>query len=347
MRRRTLIQSSSLLAISAIAAGALGSCNQQPSASSDEQSATSEQSAGGKGAKPLRVGLIPWIGWSEAHLADVKGFFKEEGIEVEQVLFQSVTDVNTAILSDQVDLVWVVAGDLVVLSETKPGLKFIYASDYSGEVDAIVGRNIAKPEDIAGKKLAREEVPYEVVFVAKFLESLGLTSEDVNVVPLTAADGAAALVAENLDAVATYEPFVSNALKASDENTILFTAAGSNIIINGLAAPESVLSDRRSEVLSYLRAIEKGNQFRASSPEEANKIIGEWVGISDKEVAALTPKITKMDVAENKKVAFSNDPKLNIAGSIDSAGPILVAAKQAKSATPGAELVDGSLIGEL
>jgi NitT/TauT family transport system substrate-binding protein len=343
MRRRTLIQSSSLLAISALATGVLGSCNQKTSDSTREQAAGGGSEAGA----PLRVGLIPWIGWGEIHLADVQGFYKEEGVNVEQVLFQSVSDVNTAMLSGQIDLVWLVAGDLVVLTETKPGLKFIYASDYSGEVDAIVGRNLDKPEDIAGKRLGREEVPYEIVFVAKFLESVGLTTKDVTVVPLTAADGAVALVAENLDAVATYEPFVSNALKASDDNKILFSAAGSNIIINGLAAPEAVLKDRRSDVLAYLRAIEKGNQFRASNPDEANKMVGEWIGVSDKEAADLMTKVTKLDIAENKKVAFSADPKLNIAGSIDSAGPILVEAKLAKSATPGAELVDGSFVNEL
>ncbi len=346
MRRRTLIKSSSLLVIAALSTSALGSCNQRASESTGEQPDNSASSGNGIGA-PLRVGLIPWIGWGEIRLAEVKGFYKEEGVEVEQVMFQSVSDVNTAMLSGQIDLVWLVAGDLVVLSETKPGLKFIYASDYSGEVDAIVGRNIAKPEDIAGKKIGREEVPYEIVFVAKFLESLGLTTADVNVVPLTAADGAVALVAANLDAVATYEPFVSNALKASDKNKILFSAAGSNIIINGLAAPEAVLKDRRADVLAYLRALEKGNQFRASNPDEANKIVGEWIGVTDKEAADLMTKVTKLDLAENKKVAFSADPKLNVAGSIDSAGPILVSAKLAKSATPGAELVDGSLISEL
>ncbi len=341
MRRRTLIKSSSLLAISALTVTTLGSCNQRASDS------TSDRAASVEGKAPLRVGLIPWIGWGEIQLAEAKGFYKEEGVDVEPVMFQSVSDVNTAMLSGQIDLIWLVAGDLVVLSETKPGLKFIYASDYSGEVDAIVGRNLAKPEDIKGKKIGREEVPYEIVFVAKFLESVGLTTDDVNVVPLTAADGAVALVAENLDAVATYEPFVSNALKASAENKILFSAAGTNIIINGLAAPEAVLKERRADVLAYLRALEKGNQFRASNPDEANKIVGEWIGVTDKEAADLMTKVTKLDVAENKKMAFSSDPKLNVAGSIDSAGPILVAAKLAKSATPGADLVDGSLINEL
>lgn len=315
----------------------LGSCS-TPATESSAESSNSE---------PLKVALVPWLGWGEAKIAEEKGYFEEEGIEVEQTVFQSVTEVNTAYLSDQVDLAWLVAADLVVLSDTTPGLKFIYASDYSGEVDAVIGRNVNGPADLAGKTIAREEVPYQIVFVDKFLESAGLTKDDVNVVPLTAADGSVALVAENLDAVATYEPFVSNAVKASEDNTVLFTAADSNIIVNGLSAPEELLSERREDVLAYMRALEKANQFREANPEEANQIISDWIEISPEEVADLMSKITQLDIEDNKEIAFAEDNELNAADSISDAGPILVEAGAAKKAVPGEDLVDSSFVNEL
>ena len=206
---------------------------------------------------------------------------------------------------------------------------------------------MASPADLAGKTLAREEVPYEIVFVEKFLEFADLSKDDVNVVPLTAADGSVALVAENLDAVATYEPFVSNALNASDENTILFSAAGTNIIVNGLASSEAFLTERRDDVLAYLRAVEKANQFRDNNQAEAYQIIADWIGVSPEEVADLMGKITLLDAADNKVIAFAADNDLNVADSIDSAGPILVEAGVAKQAIPGEELVDGSFVAEL
>lgn len=334
MRRRTLLKSSALVALSAAAAATLGSCNQETAES-------------GSGKAPLRAALVPWLGWGETKIAEVQGFFEEEGIEVEQIVFQSVSEVNSAFLSGQVDLLWAVAADLVVLSDTTPGLKFIYAADYSGEVDAIIGRNVASPADLAGKTIAREEVPYEIVFVDKFLESAGLSKDDVNVVPLTAADGSVALVAENLDAVATYEPFVSNALNASVENTVLFTAAGTNIIVNGLAGQEDFLAERREDVLAYLRAIEKANQFREENPEEANQIIADWIEISPEEVADLMGKITVLDIEDNKEIAFNNSNELNAANSISDAGPILVEAGAAENAIPGEELVDASFVNAL
>lgn len=346
MRRRTILRSSALLALSA-ASTVIFSCN-SPTASGPTDTANSDGSAVGSNSNsPLQVALVPWLGWGETKIAEVQGFFEEAGIEIEQTVFQSVTEVNTAFLSGQVDMAWLVASDLVVLSDTTPGLKFIYASDYSGEVDAIVGRNVASPADLAGKTIAREEVPYEIVFVEKFLESAGLSKTDVNVVPLTAADGSVALVAENLDAVATYEPFVSNAVNASDENTVLFTAAGTNIIVNGLAAPEDLLTERREDILSYLQALEKANQFRENNPEEANNIIAEWIEVTPEEVADLMGKITMLDIADNQAIAFSEENDLNAANSISDAGPILVEAGAAKTATPGAELVDGSFVNEL
>lgn len=340
MRIRNLFKSSSLVALSTAAAITLGSCS-NPSDNSADSGATSTD------GEPLKVALVPWLGWGEAKIAEEMGYFEEEGIEVEQTVFQSVTEVNTAYLSDQVDMAWLVASDLVVLSDTTPGLKFIYASDYSGEVDAIIGRNVDDPAELAGKTIAREEVPYQIVFVDKFLESAGLTKEDVNVVPLTAADGSVALVAENLDAVATYEPFVSNAVNASEENTILFTAADSNVIVNGLSAPEALLSERREDVLAYMRALEKANQFREANPEEANEIIAEWIEVSPEEVADLMSKITQLDIEDNKEIAFAEDNELNAADSISDAGPSLVEAGAVKNATPGEDLVDGSFVNEL
>ena len=166
MRRRDIIRSSAFLALGAVSTSIIGSCGKQPSApvvTKDTPSPATSSTA----KTPLKIALIPWIGWGSAHIADVKGYFKEEGIEVKQTVFQTVSEVNTALLSKQMDMSWLVALDLLVLAEKAPDLKFIYASDYSGEVDAIVSHGIKTPADLKGKKIAREDIPYEVVFTNK------------------------------------------------------------------------------------------------------------------------------------------------------------------------------------
>ncbi len=337
MRRRTVIKTSALAALGTVASLGLNSCNPKTSGNAGSNSDSSS----------LKVAMVPWLGWGRSKIAEEKGFFEQEGVNIEHVVFQTVGEVNTALLAGQADLAWLAASDLVILSEKAPGLKFIMACDYSGTVDAIIGRGIDSAEDARGKKFAREDVPYEIVFMTKYLETLGLTEADVEITSLPAADGSAALIAGNVDAAAVYEPFVSNAQKEADDVEVLFTAEGTNIIINGLAGDAVLLGDRREAVLAYLRALEQGMVFTQENPDEANQIIGDWVGLSREENAALMEQIVLLGTAENKEVTFNESNELNVVNSINDAGPILVAAGKVEAALDGTKLIDDSFINEL
>lgn len=337
MRRRTVIKASALLTLGALSATGLNSCGNATQTAAPKDG--SQLPAG-----LLRVALVPWLGWGQAHIAEVKDFFKAEGIEVEQTIFQTVSEANTALLSNKVDLLWAVAADLVVLSQTSPDLKFILVSDYSGDVDGILGTPIKSAEEAKGKTFAREDVPYEIVFMGKYLETLGLTEKDVNIVPLTVPDGAAALVAGKVDAVTLYEPFVSTVFKERSDVEVLFSPAGTNIIINGLIAQGEAIANRRADILAYMRALNRAVDFAKTNPTEAHELIGKWVGLKGEEVTELMTKVDLLDLAENKQVAFNPQNKLNVANSIDSAVPILIGAGKVTKSAPGASFVDASFV---
>jgi NitT/TauT family transport system substrate-binding protein len=346
MRRRDILRSSALLTVSAVATAVLGSCGQQTPPKSESTTPKSDASpaAAATSKAPLRIALIPWIGWGSAHIAEVKGFFKEEGINVEHIAFQTVSEVNTALLSKKIDMSWLVALDLLVLAEKAPDLKFIYASDYSGDVDAIVSNGINSAADLKGKKIAREDIPYEVVFTNKYLASVGLTEKDVKVVSLAVPDAHAAFIAGKVDAATIYEPFVTKALKGRPGSKVLYTAKGSNTIINGLAADSSVLNPRREDVMAYLRAVAKGVKFAAANPKEANEILAKWVGATPEEVTSQMTQVRLMDAATNKSIVFDEKNALNAISSIDSAAPLLMKAGKISKALAGKGLVDGSFV---
>ncbi len=341
MRRRDILRSSALLTMGAVSTSVLGSCGQQ-TAPKDVASPTTAKPAVAKA--PLKIALIPWIGWGSAHLAEVKGFFKEEGIEVQHIAFQSVTEVNTALLSKKIDMSWLVALDLLVLAAKAPDLKFIYASDYSGEVDAIVGNGINSAADLKGKKLAREDVPYEVVFTNKYLASVGLTDKDVKIESLAVADAHAAFVAGKVDAATIYEPFITKALKGRPGSKVLYTAKGSNTIANGLAAESSVLQSRKEDIMAYLRAIEKGMKFAEANPQEANALLAKWTSAAPEEVSAQMPLVRIMNLTANKSIVFDEKNPLNAINSIDSAAPLLVKAGKITKVLAGKDLVDSSFV---
>jgi NitT/TauT family transport system substrate-binding protein len=336
MRRREILRSSALFSIGAVSAALLASCNNQAGQSPSGKSDAAK--------KPLRVGTIPWTGWSALHIAEQKQFFQTEGIEVQQTTFATVSEVNTALLSGQIDLAWLVAADLLVLTEKMPDLKYIYASDYSGDVDAIVGYGINSAADLKGKKLAREDVPYELVFTGNYLDASLLTEKDVEIVSLPVPDATDAFIAGKVDVVVTYEPFIAKALKERPGSTVLYSAKGTNVIPNGLAGAAATLQSRREDVLAYLRAYAKGMAFTQANVAEAHGIIAKWVGVEPAVVAEQMGRIKVLDMAANKSIVFNANDPLNVVKSIDSAGPILARVGKIAQALPGSSLIDSSFM---
>jgi NitT/TauT family transport system substrate-binding protein len=339
MRRRKILQASALFAIGAVSSAALSSCG-----SRNEQSASPKPEAKSISTKPLRVAILPWIGFSRMHLAETQGFFKELGLNVEHVIYQDPTKINEDLVAKKVDLAWLVAVDLLELNAKDPNLKFIKVSDYSGAVDAIVGNGIASPSDLRGKTIARENIPYEVVFVEKYLQSINLTTDDVKIVSMTVSDAAAAFIAGKVDAAAIFEPLVTKSLKERAGSSVLFTAKGSSIIPNGLAGNSQLLNERREEVLAYLKAGDQALKYAAGNVSNSNEVVAKWVGSSVEEIAMQMQQIDLLDISANKSIAFNINNPLNVVASVDSAAPILARAGKSKPAANGKMLTGKDLI---
>lgn len=341
MRRRTIIKSSALFGLGTLGTSIFSSCV-QPNNNPSTNTTTS------KGLKPLRVGLLPWLGWEGLYLADFKKLFAAEGIEVEQTMFKSPTEINDALITGKLDIGGIVGADLFGLTAKVPNIKIIMVTDYSGEVDGILSSNkILKPEDLKGKKIAREDAPYEIVFVGEFLKRGGLTEKDVQIVAMPGEEGAKAFMAGKVDAVATYDPFITTVLKTRKDTKLLFSPKGTSIIANSIAVHGKIIEERRNDVLAYLRAIDKGSKLAKSNQKEANDLMAKWLGLSVAEIIDQRPKVYTLDITENKIVAFNSSNSLNLESSLRLASKILLDSGRIKTIGDAATLIDGSLIKSL
>jgi NitT/TauT family transport system substrate-binding protein len=345
MRRRTLIKSSALFGLGAVGTSLFSSC--VPS-NNDLGTSTNPNTTTSKGLKPLRVGLLPWLGWEGIYYANLKQLFAAEGIEVQQTMFKSPTEVNEALLAGKLDLAAIVAADLFGLTAKVADIKAIAVTDYSGEVDGILSSNkILKPEDLKGKKLSREDTPYQRVFVGEFLKRGGLTEKDVQIVNLTAEEGAKAFMAGKVDAVATFDPFITKALKVRKDAKQLFSPKGTSIIANSIVAHGKVIGERRNDVLAYLRAVDKGSKLAKANQTEANQVMSKWLELSVPEIMDQRTKIYTLDITENKVVAFNSSNSLNLESSLRSASKIILDSGKLKTLVDAANLIDSSLIKSL
>ena len=339
MRRRTIIKSSALFGLGALGASVFSACT-----NSDPNAITTPS----KIITPLRVGVLNWFGCEGMLMADKKNLFEAEGIKVEQKYFPTPTQINDLFLAGKLDVAAMVATDLVILTTQVPNIKTIMVTDYSGDVDGILASNkITKPEDLRGKKIAREDVPYEIVFLGEFLKLGGMTEKDVQIVSMTAEAGAAAFVAGKVDAVATYDPYLGKALKQRKDAKLIFSPKTTSIIPNAIVAHGKVIEERRNDLLAYIRGVDKGLKFSAANRTEADGMMAKWLAVSTAEIADQRSKIYILDIVKNKVDAFNPSSSLNVESSVRSGGQILLENNKVKQLANAATLIDGSLIESL
>ena len=317
------------LFLTAITLGLLIACNTQQTSAPPSQ--------------PLVVASSPWPGFVGHYIAVAKDFYTSEGITVEDRYFQVATDANTALMSGKADLGWTGVPDMLTLTDRQPSLKLIMLSDYSDGADGILARGISKPEDLRGKQIAWEGLPLQAVLLKKYLQSGGLSDKDVKLLTIPAAEAASAFAAHKVDVAVTYEPWLTKASKAG-QGQIIFSSKDTNLIADGLAAQASVIASRRSDILAYLRAVDKGFQFAKSHPQEAATLIAQKLGVSAEEVPALLATVRLFGVQENQTVVFNPSDRLNVIDSIKFAAVTVQETGSAPKSLDPATLYDDSLI---
>ncbi|HEY9642487.1 MAG TPA: ABC transporter substrate-binding protein [Coleofasciculaceae cyanobacterium] len=309
-------------------------CNTQPS------------STQAPSAKPLVVASSPWPGFIGHYIAVAKDFFTAEGITVEDRYFQVATDANTALLSGKVDLGWTGVPDLITMTDREPSLKLIMLSDYSNGADGILARGITDPKELRGKQIAWEGLPLQAVLLKKYLQSGGLSEKDVKLLNIPAAEAASAFAAQKVDVAVTYEPWLTKASKAG-QGQIIFSSKDTNLIADGLAAQAAVLKSRQSDVLAYLRAVDKGVQFAKSNPQEAAALIAQKLGVTAEEVPALLATVRLFGIQDNQAVAFNPSDRLNVIDSIKFAAITVPETGSAPKSLDPTTLYDDALIKQL
>lgn len=330
MHKRTLIRGMIVLLFGCLISLYSVACNpQQPTKLSSS-------------SQPLEVSISPWIGYRGHYLAMAKKLFEAEGITVKERTFQATTDVMTAMAANKVDMAWIGGADVLGLANEIPSLRIIMASDYSNGGDGILGRNISTPAEMKGKKVAREDAPYAMVFLGTYLAKAGLTEKDLTVVSLSAGDAAAAFLAGKVDAATTYEPYLTQA-KAN----IIFTSKDTNAIPIVLMTRSELIKSRKDDLLSYLRAIDKGLAFASSNATEANEIIAKNLGVTPKDVPDQLAGIHPFDIASNKTEAFNPNHPLYLVKSLDSASKMLFDLKRIPKVIDAKTIVDDTLINAL
>ncbi|WP_204150590.1 ABC transporter substrate-binding protein [Leptolyngbya sp. CCY15150] len=200
---------------------------------------------------PLRVAFNLWPGYFPMVLAQERGYFAEQGIEVELSL------VGGTIMSDfregRYDGLAMTIGNAITTAPEQP-IRIVMALDDSMGADAVVASSeIEAIADLQGQSVGATLGGFGELFLEQMLDSVGLSREEVTFVESDPSEVPEELGDRLIQAGHTWEPHVSRAVEQG--NRILFTSAETpGLITDVVFFKESVISDRPDDVRAFVRA---------------------------------------------------------------------------------------------
>lgn len=248
-------------------------------------------------AMPITVAAIP------SYVALEKGFWKEEGLDVQAQMFPSGRQALDALLAKSAEVMSVSETPLMhaILQGNK--IYIVTTVTQHQEVKLIVRRDkgIQSPNDLRGKRIATLPGTNSDYFMYEFLKKNNIPIEQVNITNMNPPDMVTAFVQGNIDAYFAWEPHIYYAQKQLPQQSIVFPPGDLYHGRHCVAMNQEFVRANPGVVEKLTRGFQRAERFVNEKPDESMAIVS---------------KITGMDIDALKslwseyKVTVGIDPQL-------------------------------------
>lgn len=228
----------------------------------------------------LSLGVQPWLGYGPWWVAEEKGFFEANGVDVNLINFTWDQDMSAGLASGNLDVQAAATNTLITLLNQDIEVQTFLLMDASYEADAIMAAaGINSIEDLVGKKVAYELGSTSDLLLNYALNSAGYSIDDIEAVPMGADAAGLSLITNRVDAAVTYEPYISAALGQGDGHKVIYTAAENpGLISDVMIARADFIANNPEAITALVKSWNDAVQFLRDNPEEGGKIIADAVG---------------------------------------------------------------------
>lgn len=263
---------------------------------------------------PVTIAINPWPGYEFLYLAEKKGFFEQNGLNIKLVQLDSLADTQRAYISGRVDGM---ASTIIEAVQAKPlggkPLQIILIPDYSNGGDVLISSTEIKSiTELKGKTVGCEVTSLGIYLLQRALHKHGLTLEEVNVVNIEQSAGKEAIEKGDIDAFVSYPPESVKLLKNLKFHTIFSSAEIPFEIIDTVAISISKINENPELVPGLHKAWQMSLNYAKENPEKAYQIMAEREGISSEEFKNALNDLTIMD-HEDQKSIFAKSENLQSA----------------------------------
>lgn len=230
------------------------------------------------------AGSVTWLGMVPVMVAIEKGYFKEQGIEIDYRVILSSSDRMRAISTGDV-VFSLVGGTAAIVEMARSNTSFYYFAnidDSPGNEGCWARPGFTTFKDLKGKKVAANASAE--ITMHGLLAASGMTVKDVQFYNLPPNEMAGAISKGDVDAVCIWQPLLDAAkaaapggkLLGTDMDTATFKKYGT------MAAPELMVINKKfadekpQEAGKLTVALFKGADFASANPQETAKIVAPY-----------------------------------------------------------------------
>lgn len=230
----------------------------------------------------ITIAINPWPGYEFLYLAEQKGFFQQQGLNIQLMQLSSLSDTQRSYINGHADglaSTMIEAVQAQVMGR-KP-LKIVLIPDYSNGGDVIVARTgITSVADLKGLTVGCEVSSLGIYLLQRALTIHGLQLSDVNIINIEQSAGERALQEKRIDAFVSYPPVSLHILQDQQFHQIFSSAAIPNEILDTVAISTEILSKYPDFVPKIHNAWQMALDYTQQHPEDAYQIMAQRENIS-------------------------------------------------------------------
>lgn len=201
-------------------------------------------------AKTYKIATVAWPGWAPANVADVKGFWKEQGIDVKVFTTANPIECTGLLKKKVVDIGFDMIGSVVGLYMDGLPVTIIGETNWSHGGDKIIIKKDINVSELKGKPVGTYfNQPSVTYFLNKYLTSVGLRLGDMRVLEMETDVLANQFIAGRMGIIVCYDPEALRAERQGNGKVVATTATYEGCVPEGMIVLNDVLKTLPEEDL--------------------------------------------------------------------------------------------------
>ena len=225
----------------------------------------------------IAYSTLPYAALSQ--IAQVRGFYRQEGLDVTPQLYSHGKLALEAVLAGKADFATVAETPVMLAIMNGVDLSILANIHSSKKNHAIVARKdrgVVAPGDLKGRRVGATLGTSGDFYLDAFLLAREIPRKDVEVVDLKPQEIARAFIKGDVDAVATWAPFLMQTQKEAGELGVSFYDDDIYTLMFTIVSTREYAGKNPEKIRKMLRALLRAEEFAHRNPTEAQRLVADF-----------------------------------------------------------------------